>query len=462
MFGAMCVPLCVRRIFVLRSDAFALSGVRAVGELLGGATMKWTHKLRKVTVVVIALSLAGFAMPLLTSSAGATSKESHATTAKRGGTLYMIGTGDVDFMDPGASDYTVGNLGLRMWTRPLVSYPAVKGKTTQVVPDAATSLPTMSDHGLDYTITIRKGVMWNTSPERQVTAADAVRGIERTCNPVQPDNLLPDYKATIPGMTAVCTSFEKVAPTVSAIKAFLSTHTLAGATVSPTNPLTVVYKLTSPAGYFPSLLAETAFTPVPVEFLNYLPASSALAQHTISDGPYEIKSYVPGRSIIFVRNPAWKASTDPISKAYVNEINVNETVSASTTQEELQANSSNADLPWGDTPVPLSDIPSLVAAKNPNLFLGPSAGLNPFLIFNFDSKNNGGAMKELAVRQALSDAIDRSTLIQDDDGPTVSPPLTQLLPPGVLGYKNFNLYPYNPKKAKSVLASKHLTMNVLY
>ena len=59
-----------------------------------------------------------------------------------GGTLYMLGTGDVDFMDPDITYYTVGYENLRMWDRPLMSYPAVQGKTTSLIPDLAAAPPT--------------------------------------------------------------------------------------------------------------------------------------------------------------------------------------------------------------------------------------------------------------------------------------------------------------------------------
>jgi peptide/nickel transport system substrate-binding protein len=44
----------------------------------------------------------------------------------------------------------------------------------------------------------------------------------------------------------------------------------------------------------------------------------------------------------------------------------------------------------------------------------------------------------------------------------VSPPLTQLFPPGVPGSSNFDLYPYNPAKAKALLGGKHYTFKFLY
>jgi peptide/nickel transport system substrate-binding protein len=199
-----------------------------------------------------------------------------------------------------------------------------------------------------------------------------------------------------------------------------------------------------------------------VEYLNYLPDSTALAQHTISDGPYEIQSYVPDKSIVYVRNPAWKASTDPVSKAYVDKIVVNETTSAQTVQEELQANSPTADLYWGDTQVPTSDVPGLISSHNPALILGPTDGLDPYLVFDFADPNLSGAMQNLQVRQAISEAIDRSALIQNAGGAQLAAPLTHVLPSNIVGSTPASYYPYSPAKAKAVLSSKHLSLKLLY
>jgi peptide/nickel transport system substrate-binding protein len=369
----------------------------------------------------------------------------------------MLGSGDVDYMDPNVTYYTVGYEAMRMFSRSILNYPAVSGKTTTVVPDLATAMPTVSDHGLVYTVTIRTGVMWNTSPARQVTGADAVRGLERTCNPYHPFGGVTDFEFLVAGMQSFCTAFLKVSPTVASIKSFLATHSISGVTAHGN---TVTYKLNHPTSYFDDLLALEAFNPAPVEDLNYLPAGAAFDQHTISDGPYEIQSYNPARSIVFVRNPVWKASTDPISKAYVNEIKINETVSATSVQQQLETNSSSADLAWGDTPIPPAQIPRLIHSKQ--LVLGSTYGLDPYLLFNQMSPNENKAMASLKIRQAISDAIDRSALVKDAGGTVLSPPLTQLLAPSAIGYSDFNDYPYNPSKAKSVLEPLHLKLKFLY
>ncbi len=90
--------------------------------------------------------------------------------------------------------------------------------------------------------------------------------------------------------------------------------------------------------------------------------------------------------------------------------------------------------------------------------------------FNTVSPNNGGAPGKVAVRQALSYAINRAHLIQDDGGPQVSPSLTHVLPNGINGAQyvpaNYNPFPYNPAKAKSMLKAagypNGLNLTVLY
>ena len=404
-----------------------------------------------------AVSLAGFtALPQVSSAA--TSQQS----SRYGGVLYMLGSGDVDYMDPNVSYYTVGYDGLRMWTEQLLQYPAIPGKTTDVVPQLATAMPTVSDNGTLYTLTIKQGVEWNTSPPSQVTAADAKLGLERTCNPQQPFGGLPDFESFIVGMTSFCNAFLKVKPTVAAIKAYLGTHSIAGVVLSPTNPLQISYKLVHPLTYFPDLLAMAAFTPAPEQILDYLPASAALAEHTISDGPYEVQSYDPERSITFVRNPVWKASLDPISKAYVDEIKVTETDSSNSVQQQLSTNSPTADLEWGDTPIPTAQLPGLLASHSPNVILGPTYGMDPYVVFNLKDPNENKAIQNPSVRKAISYALDRALLVTDAGGPQVSPALTQMLVPESIGYSDFDLYPYNLTRAKSLLGGKHYTFKLLY
>jgi peptide/nickel transport system substrate-binding protein len=385
-------------------------------------------------------------------------------TPTRGGVLNVLGTGDVDFLDPNITYYSVGYEISRLISRQLYSYPAVTGKTTTVVPDLATGMPTISADGKTYRITIKQGVKWNTTPARQVTAEDLVRGVKVTCNPAQPFGGLADFSDLIEGYTAFCTGFGKVAANAAAIAAYVKGHDVSGLSADPSNPLTMVFKLTHPATYFTNMLSLAPFSPRPIEAMDYVPASAQFAQHTYSDGPYQVKSYSPAHSFVLVRNPAWDMSTDQVRKAYVDEIRINETGNQDTIQRQLQTSTASADMAF-DIGTASTLVPQLLAANDPNLNLQSAVASNPYVIFNTASPNNGGALGKVAVRQALEFALNRTNLVQDAAGPKVSPPLTHVLPPTIDGSHNFDLYPNDITKAKQMLKDagvSNLTLKFLY
>jgi peptide/nickel transport system substrate-binding protein len=389
-------------------------------------------------------------------------------TPVAGGTLNMLGAGDVDYMDPNISYYSVGYLNLRMWSRQLFTYPAEPGgKNTAPVADLATTIPTAANGGISadgktYTIKIRPGAQWSTSPARQVTAADMVLGVKRTANPVQPFGGIPDFASLIDGYQAFADGFTKVGKTPAAIADYINKTPLPG--VVAKDPTTVVFKLTHPASYFVDMLTLPAFSPAPVEVLKYLPASTELGNNFPSDGPYKVDSWVPTKSINYSRNPAWSASTDPVRKAYVDKVVVNETTSQDSVQQQLQTGTPSADLEFDVAPPP-SQVPALQAKKDPNLSLGDTASSNPYVVYNTASPNNNKALANPKVRQALSFAINRDHILQVLGGPTLNPPLTHVLPDVIVGSKQIDPYPYNPDKAKQLLAEAgfpHLTLKFLY
>ena len=428
---------------------------------------------KKPIAALSAIAVAGLALSACSSSSSggtgdAVSSGSAGGTPVKGGTLNMLGSGDVDYMDPNISYYTVGYLALREWSRQLFTYPAVNGQTTTPVPDLAEKLPTPGDgisaDGKTYTITLRSGAKWDTSPARAVTAADLVRGVKRTCNPAQPFGGLPDYASLIVGMQTFCDGFAKVKPTASAIADYINQTDLPG--VVAKDDKTVVFTLTSPASYFPDMLTLPAFSPAPKEYDAYVPASSELAQHTISDGPYKIESYTPKKNLTFVRNAAWDGASDPVRKAYVDKIVVNQTVTQDSTQQQLETGTASADMGFDNSP-PASQIPALKAKNDPNLTIGPTASTNPYIVFNTASPNNNKAMQNVKVRQALEYALNRTNIIQVLGGPTLNKPLSHVLPSNIVGGEtNFDLYPYDAAKAKSMLAAagfpNGVTVKMLY
>jgi peptide/nickel transport system substrate-binding protein len=399
---------------------------------------------------------------------GGSENEVERESPVRGGTLNMLGSGDVDYMDPNVSYYSVGYLNLRMWARQLFSYPAQADATTEPVPDVAATMPTLdnggiSADGLTYTITLRDGVRWNSTPERAVVAADFVTGIKRTCNPVQPFGGLPNFKTLIDGFAPFCDGFLETGARPEAMREYLVENAVTG--LRATDDRTLVFTLTQPASYFLDMLAMPAFSAAPEEWLDYAPASPELAENLLSNGPYQVDSWTPTKQIVYTRNPAWDPATDPIRQAYVDRIEVDQTLSQDSVQQQLQTGTETADLEW-DVGPPTSQVPGLIAASDPNLDLGVTASSNPYLILNTVSPNNDDALSKPTVRQALMHALNRDNLIQVLGGPQVNNPLTHVLPSNIVGSEEFDLYPHDPATARSLLAeagyADGLTLKFLY
>jgi peptide/nickel transport system substrate-binding protein len=383
-------------------------------------------------------------------------------TPQRGGTLNMIGISDVDYMDYDTGYYTTDYQVLRLTVRQLYSWPAIPGKNTTPQPDLATGMPVVSSDGLKVTVTLRSGVMWNTNPPRPVTAADVVRGIKRACNP-SPVSFggMADFIDAIKGLSAYCAGYpEKAATSASAMKQYIEGHNVSGITTSGN---TITFELTQPAAYLVGAMTLPPFSAVPIEAENGLPGTPAVYNHMYSDGPYQIVSYTPKKEIKFTRNPQWQASNDPLRKAYVDAINVDETGNQTTIYQQMPTGSPSLGMSF-DALVPPADTPNLlnqIKSGSHNVNLGATYSSNPYLVFNTVSPNNGGALGKAEVRQALSYGIQRSQLQKVLGGPIVNPALTHILPAGIDGSQgtpaDYNPYPYDQAKAKSMLSAAGYT-----
>ncbi|MGI3786313.1 MAG: ABC transporter substrate-binding protein, partial [Janthinobacterium lividum] len=335
----------------------------------------------------------------------------NAGTPVKGGVLNMLGVGDVDYMDPNVAYYSGSYVVHRLWSRQLYTYPGDPKLNTTSEPDLADGPVQTSADGLTVTVKLRDGVQWNTTPARPVVASDEITGVKRTCNPVQPFGGIPDYNDLIVGYANFCAGFAKVKPTAAAMKEYIQKNDLPGVTAP--DDKTIVFKLTHPASYFQDMLTLTAFSPAPVEYLDAVPGAAFGndVKNLISDGPYYIDEYTPTKTIDLKRNPAWNEASDPIRKAYVDQVKISETGTQESIQQQLETGTESADMAF-DTFPPATQVPGLQARKDPNLSIGQESSSNPYLIYNTVSPNNNKAMANVAFRQALSTSINRANLIQ--------------------------------------------------
>jgi len=405
-----------------------------------------------------------------------------------GGTLRMVANGGPDHLDT-VQAYIISDYVLeRTYARQLVSYPTVAVTSTSgpawqkaitVVPDVASEVPTranggISANGLVYTFHIKTGVDWNTSPARQVTATDFIRQFKAFCNPVAPVGNVLYFQDTIAGFASYCdaenayfSAKHAPSPTAASIAAFQNSHPISG--MSAPSPLTLRVTLTEPASDFLNIMAMPFASARPAEYDQYVPDSAAFRQHMLSDGPYQISSYIPGKSLTLTRNPAWKQPTDGIRHQYVSKIVVTMgTTSAQTALADMQADTEDLDL---DIPLSATSIPALQADHDQRLHVWPSSNTSYYTVFNFQSPDASHAMGKLKVRQAIEYAINKSDLQKVMGGPSINKIISTALPPGNAGYESYNLYPTpgnngDPGKCKSMLASAGyphgLTLTDLY
>ena len=140
----------------------------------------------------------------------------------------------------------------------------------------------ISSDGKTYTIKMRSGIKWNTSPSRPVTAEDFVRGVKRTCNPIQPFGGSTNYTTLIEGMEKFCADFAELGAdaTPADLTKFIDSNELPG--VVAKDDSTIVIKLVRPAAYFADMLALAAFSPAPVEVMKYMPGSAELGKNQVA------------------------------------------------------------------------------------------------------------------------------------------------------------------------------------
>ena len=440
---------------------------------------------RFAALAAVALAAGGLA-----ACGGSSSSNTAASSGKPvyGGTLRIVAASGPDHIDPVPAYTTYDYMLERGYARQLLSYPddpatsttspAWKKATTPEA-DVATVVPSVANGGITnggktYTFHIKPGVDWDSTPVRQVTADDFIREFKAFCNPA-PGGFVGNidyYEATIAGLTSYCnkeTAYfaSKSHPvTASSVANFQNTNTISG--MSAPNSMTLQINLTAPASDFLYIMSMPFTSARPVEYDKYLPNSLQLDQHTLSDGPYKITSYLPGKSITMVRNPAWKQSTDKLRHQYVSTVQVTEGVTSAQTQlTDMEAGSE--DLPM-DTSINPPSLPGLEASHKPNFSINAWTDIFPYVVFNLRSPNSGGAMSKLLVRQAVEYGIDKSAVQKVYGGPSVTQQLNSVIPPGNTGALTTTPYPQlnggaNTPKCKADLKAagyKSLTLNYLY
>jgi peptide/nickel transport system substrate-binding protein len=282
-------------------------------------------------VVVLAVSCLGSTggradVPVLADGPDAGIEGVRSPSEERGGTLRVVAPA-VDSLDPQRS-YLPGvwNL-MRLYTRTLVTYSSEPGGTTELVPDLATDLGTVSEDGLTWTFTLKEGVRFENG--RPITSADVKYGIGRSFasdvivgGPTYLVGLLDDPANPYPGPY----STDEGDPDLTSIE-------------TP-DDRTVVFRLRTPQPDLPYVLALPSASPVPAE----ADTRGGYGADPVSSGPYAITSVDPETGILLERNPEWDPATDAVRTALPDSVVVRTGLSGLARDQALLAGSADLDI----------------------------------------------------------------------------------------------------------------------
>jgi YVTN family beta-propeller protein len=300
----------------------------------------------------------------------------------------------------------------------LVGWRRVGGQAgTDLVPDLAVSLPTVSEDSLKYTFQLRSDLLY--SDGRAVKPSDVRYSIERL------------YKVKPRPEQAALEAYGAIAG-AHRCRQHPSRCDLSEGIVTDDRQGTVAFHLAAPDPEFLFKLAMPFGYVVPAG----TPLREAVQRPLPATGPYRIASTSPAGSLRLFRNPRfreWSGAAQPAG--FADEIVIRPVASA--TRRARLVVEGKADYTSTSTGEPLSVAPidraRLHARPLPATF---------YLMFNtprppFDS---------LQARRAVNYALDRNEVIRLGGSAAAARPTCQVLPPNFPGYAPYCPYTLDPER----------------
>jgi peptide/nickel transport system substrate-binding protein len=313
-----------------------------------------------------------------------------------------------DYLDPQLSYTNEGWNAMYDTYIPLLTYRHAEGKAgSEVIPGLARSLPQISDGGAKYVLYLRQGLMYSNG--RPVKASD--------------------FKYTVRRMFRL---YSSGSPFFSDIEHI--------ATDDETGRIAI--RLDRPRGTFTYELA--------LPFVALVPAGTPMrdlsAHPPPATGPYAITSSRIGEGWTYERNPAWESRNaellPQLPSGHVDRIVVEVMRNSLAQVTALE----DGKIDWIQNPPP----PSLTAAIE-RRYGGRQFRLEPTLsLYCFWMNTTKAPFNDVRVRRAVNYAIDARALERIYSRQIV--PTHQILPPGIAGYRMFDLYPHNMATARRLIA----------
>lgn len=311
---------------------------------------------------------------------------------------FQIALGiDPDSLDPAAiTTTTVANM-LDYMVEPLVKI----DKDGKNIPGLAESWQIASD-GLSITFKLRQGVKFHDG-----TAFNA-QAVKYTFNRLLDPNVRVPQRAMY-----------------RAIKS-----------VDPVDDYTVKFTLSAPSPALLGALSHTVSGMISPASIDKDGNSYTHYVHPVGTGPYTFKEYVKGSRLSFAKFSEYWGK-----KPYYDTVDLRIVPEAATRESLVLAGQADMlILP------PTADIPNLQKNNKVNVLLAPSDRII-YIALNTTSPK----LKDKRVRQALNYAVDREAIIKSVLF-GLADPMDAPMASSLVGYAKQGSYPYDPAKAKQLLA----------
>ncbi|MFE7748304.1 ABC transporter substrate-binding protein [Streptomyces sp. NPDC057428] len=352
----------------------------------------------------------------------------------KGGTLTVLNRNPQEDFDP-ARLYTSGGGNVpSLVFRTLTTRNRENGAAgSEVVPDLATDLGRPSKNATVWTYTLKEGLKYEDGTA--ITSADIKYGVERS------------FAAELSGG----------AP-------YLRDWLVGGAdyqgpykdkkgldSIEVPDARTIVFHLNKPEGDFPYLATQTQTAPVP----QAKDKGAKYENHPISSGPYKVvENQGDGERLVLERNTFWSPATDEERKAYPDRIDVRSGLDSAVINQRLSA-SRGADAAAVTTDTNLG--PAELAKVSGDKKLADRVGTGHFGYTNYIAFNpKVKPFDDPKVRQAISYAVDRTSVVNAAGGSSLAEPATTFLPEQAsFGHQAYDAFPAgkagNAAKAKELL-----------
>ena len=352
--------------------------------------------------------------------------------AKEGGTVTVLSSSGLNTMDPTEAYYQnttsiLTGLVTRAWTQYAYDEEA---NSMVLVPDLATDLGRPNDDFTEWTFTLKEGITYEdgTPVEPEDFIFSAARSMDREAFPEGP---------------AFSNDYLQGGDTYQGP---YTGNGLKGFDAVTVDGMDVTYKMRTP---FPDMNYWGSFAamgPIP-EGPESDPEKYRL--HPLATGPYMFGEYVPEKTLELVRNPEWKADTDPARTAYPEKYEFDLQVEEAQLNQILLEDSADdqATLTYDD-----------VLAVNYDRFKSDGrAVVGSFPLTSFWAPDYT-KITDIKVRQALAWAYpyEDADLAGGYIEGVTSVPGAQLLPPGTAGRKDFNPLPDHEPGTTDTEAAKAL------